>query len=86
MKIISLIVTFIGFVLCLAGSLGNQFFLRSTLAALINSETSGIAAIASGFDYAMISGYVAIFGCAIIFLGLLLNVISLLAGKKQQPA
>ncbi|MGC2236846.1 MAG: hypothetical protein WA584_11845 [Pyrinomonadaceae bacterium] len=84
MKIISVILTFIGFVLCLAGSVGSQYFLRVILAAMISSETSGIGAMARGFDNAMLSGYVAIFGCAIIFLGLLISVISLFTGRKQQ--
>ena len=84
MKIISVILTFIGFVLCLIGSVGSQYFLRATLAAMMDSETAGIGAIARGFDNAMLSGYVAIFGCAIIFLGLLLSVISIFTGRRQQ--
>jgi uncharacterized membrane protein len=84
MKIISVILTFIGFVLCLIGSVGSQYFLRSALKAMMDSETSGIGAIARGFDNAMLTGYVAIFGCAIIFLGLVVSVISLFAGRKQQ--
>ena len=84
MKIISFILTFIGFVLCLAGSVGSQYFLRSTLKVMLESETSGIGAIGRGFDNAMLSGYVAIFGCAIIFLGLLVSIISMFTGRKQQ--
>jgi hypothetical protein len=84
MKVISVILTFIGFVLCLAGSVGVQFLLRSTLDAMMNSETSGIGAIASGFNNTMLSNYVAIFGCALIFIGLIINVISLFGGRKQQ--
>jgi len=86
MKIIAVILTFIGLVVCFIGSVGTQYLLRSTLYAMMNSETSGIGAIARGFDNAMLAGYVAIFGCVIIFLGLLLNIVSMFTGKKQQQA
>lgn len=79
----SVVLTFIGLVLCFVGSVGTQYMLRSTLDAMMNSETSGIGAIASGFDNAMKLGYVAIFGCVIVFIGLLINIISMFAGKKQ---
>jgi hypothetical protein len=84
MRTISVILTFIGFVLCLAGSVGVQVLLRQTLFALLNSETGGIGAIARGFDNTFLSNYVALFGCLLIFIGLLLNIISLFTGRKQQ--
>lgn len=80
----SVVLTFIGLVLCFIGSVGTQYMLRSTLDAMMNSETAGIGAIASGFENTILSNYVAIFGCVIIFIGLLVNVISMFAGRKQQ--
>jgi uncharacterized membrane protein len=86
MKIISIILTFVGFVLCFVGSVGVQVLLRQTLAAMMDSETGGIGAIARGFDNTFLSNYVALFGCLLVFIGLLINIISLLAGRKQQQA
>ena len=80
----SVVLTSIGLFLCFIGSVGTQYMLRSTLNAMMNSETSGIGAIARGFDNAMSLGYVAIFGCVIIFIGLLINIISMFTGRKQQ--
>lgn len=84
MKIISLILIFIGFVLAFIGSVGVQYLLRATLNAMMDSANSGIGEIASGFSNAFLSNYVALFGCAIIFLGLVLNIISMFTGRKQQ--
>ena len=84
MKIIAIILTFVGFVLAFFGSVGTQYLLRQTLAAMMNSETSGIGAIARGFDNTMTAGYVAIFGSVLVFLGIIVNIIALLAGRKQQ--
>lgn len=83
MKIISIILIAIGLFLCAVGSVGVQYLLRKTLEALMNSETAGIGAIARGFDNAFLSNYIAIFGCVIIFIGLLLNIISIFTGRKQ---
>ena len=84
MKTISLILTFIGLVLCFAGSVGVQILLRQTLNAMMNSETGGIGAIASGFENTFMANYLAIFGCMLVLLGLLLGVISMFTGRKQQ--
>ena len=83
MRIISVVLTFIGFVLCFFGSVGVQVLLRQTLAALANSESAGIGAVARGFDNAMLSSYVAIFGSIVVLLGLLCAVVSLFTDRKR---
>jgi hypothetical protein len=84
MKIIAIILTSIGFVLCFFGNIGVQYLLRQTLAAMMDSQTSGIGAIASGFENTMLAGYVAIFGSVLVFLGILINIIALFTGRKRQ--
>ncbi len=84
MRIISVILTFIGFVLCGIGSFGVRYMLYKVLEGLKNSETAGIGELARGFDNAVLLSYLSIFGCVIIFIGLILNFISMFTEKKRQ--
>ncbi|HEY0428055.1 MAG TPA: hypothetical protein VGC76_09770 [Pyrinomonadaceae bacterium] len=87
MKIISVILTFIGFVLCLFGNVGVQYFLRKTMQDILDEKgASGIAVLVNGFSNALNSSYVSIFGCVIIFFGIIFGIISIFTGRRQQQA
>lgn len=83
MKIISLILIVIGFFICLATGIGFRLAVGNILSSLMNSETSGIGQIASAISMANLLSYVNIFGSVIIFLGIILSIVSMFAGKKQ---
>jgi uncharacterized membrane protein len=84
MRIISVILTFIGFVLCFFGSVGVQYFLRKTIENLLDEKgAAGIGTVARGFDNAMLSSYITIFGSVIILLGLLFGIISIFTDKRR---
>ena len=67
MRIVAVILTFIGFVLCFGGSLGVQYLLRQTIEMLMNAETAGLVVLARAFDQINIVSYVTIAGCIFVF-------------------
>jgi hypothetical protein len=83
MKIISLILVIIGFLLCAVSGLGLRIEVSAITENIMRAEASGIGGLASALYLASVLSYVNIFGCLVIFLGIILNIASLFAGKKQ---
>lgn len=84
MKIISIILIVIGLLLCAVGSFGTHFFVHHLMHDLMHAETAGIGTIASNLNNAWYLSFVSMAGCALIFFGLILNIISMFTGRKQQ--
>jgi riboflavin transporter FmnP len=83
MRIISVILSVIGLMVCGVSAVGFRLTMSNLLNALLSGETSGIGQVASAITTANLLSYVNIFGCALIFLGILLNIFSMFGGKKQ---
>lgn len=84
MKIISIILIIFGFILCVGSSLGIRFAIYTLVDGLMSSDTAGIGMVASAISSASLLSYVNLFGCAIIFIGILLNIVGMFAGRKRQ--
>ena len=84
MKIISVIIITIGFVICAISSLGIRYSVYNIVSGLMNTETTGIGQLASALSNASLLSYVNIFGCVVIFIGLVQNFISMFTEKKRQ--
>jgi uncharacterized membrane protein len=83
MKIISIILIVIGLLLCAVGSFGTHFFVHHVMRDLMNAAAGGIGSVASGLQNAWYLSFVAMFGCLIMFLGVVLNIVVMLRAKKQ---
>ena len=84
MKILSIILLVIGFILCGISSLALRYYLWQVINGMMASGTAGIGIVANGFDKMSLLSYVNIFGCVIIFLGIITSIVSLFTGRKQQ--
>lgn len=86
MKIISLILLVIGLIICGISSLTIVYTITSAVNAAMNSGSAGIGMIGAALDTSRTMGFVNILGCAMIFFGIVFNIISWFTGKKQQQA
>lgn len=83
MKIISIILIVIGLLLCFVSSLWMHFAVHHVMHGMMHAETAGIGTIASNLSNAWYLSFVNMCGCVIIFIGVVLNIISMFAGRKQ---
>ncbi|MET0754358.1 MAG: hypothetical protein ABWZ66_13330 [Pyrinomonadaceae bacterium] len=87
MKIISLILLVIGLIICGISSLTIVYTITSAVNAAMNGGGSaGIGMIGAALDTSRTMGIVNLLGCAMIFFGIVFNIISLFTGRKQQQA
>jgi hypothetical protein len=84
MKIISTILIVIGFLISGISSLIIFYATFTGVNGIRNSETAGISGIAWGLSTAYLASFVNLFGFAILGIGVLLLVISMFTGRKQQ--
>ena len=83
MKIISIILIFIGLFLCAVGSAGMHFAIHKTIEGAMHAETAGVYSLAQNLETAWYLSIVSVVGCIVIFFGLVLNIISIFTGRKQ---
>lgn len=86
MKIISTILIVIGFAISGICSLGIFYATYTGVSGIKTGETSGIASVAWGLSTAYLLSFANLFGFAILGIGVLLLVIGLFSGRKQQAA
>ncbi len=84
MKAISIILITIGFIMCGISSLGIRYAISVLTEGLMSAETAGIGTIASALTNASVFSYMNLFGCALIFFGIVFNLMGMFTEKKQQ--
>ncbi|CAN5596898.1 hypothetical protein BH10ACI1_BH10ACI1_26320 [soil metagenome] len=84
MKIIALIITIIGMLITGISSLGIVYSIHTAIESMKNAGNAGIGIFASWISTTQTLSYVNIFGAAILFLGVVLTVIVMFTGRKQQ--
>jgi len=83
MKIVSIILLVIGLLLCLVSGVWTHFAVHNVMYDLMHSEVAGIGRIASNLTNAWYLSFVNMVGCVFIFLGVVLNIISMFKERKQ---
>ena len=86
MKIVSLILIILGFIISGICSLIIFYATFKGVTGIQGGQTSGIADVAWAISTTYLVSFVNLFGFAIIGLGILLAVIGLFTGKKQEQA
>ncbi len=84
MKILSIILIIIGFLITGSSSLGIFYSLHTGMTALANDGSIGLAALTQIFYTPYYLSLVNIFGAVILFFGVLCAVIGIFTGKNPQ--
>lgn len=86
MKIVSVLLTVIGLLITGFSSLGIFYSIFTAVNAGKNSGAEGIGIVIWGLNTAYKLGFVNLFGLAILFFGVILLIVAMFTGKKQQIA
>ncbi len=84
MKTASLILLVIGLILCGISSLTIVYSITSAVNQAMAGGAAGIGMIGAALDTSRTMGLVNIFGCVLIFIGIICNIIPSFTGRKQQ--
>jgi hypothetical protein len=84
MKIIAIIVTVVGTIITGSSSLGMVYSFYIAFEAMRSTEAAQMGIFGAWIRNAQILSYVNLFGVAIIFLGVVLTIVAMFMGRKQQ--
>ena len=82
MKVVALIFIAIGFAITALSNLAVFYGLRTAMLGMQDSAASGIGEVAWGMNLSYICSFISLFGCFILFVGVIFSIISLFVKKR----